>query len=193
MKFIKFFIILILITNCTKPKSVYICGDHECINKNEAKAYFEENLILEIRILNNKNIDSYDLVELNTKEISPIDKKINIFNKKNKVKKLSKKEIESKKAELLERKKIAKIKQKNIQSKEKELKKISELQKKNKSLFKRKVVEKESNDKINNLKSKKTVYKDDICKIIEKCNIDEIAKYLSNKSDKKDFPDLSKK
>ena len=29
-----------------------ICGDHVCINKLEAKQYFEENLSIEVKILN---------------------------------------------------------------------------------------------------------------------------------------------
>ena len=28
-----------------KPKTVFICGDHICVNKTEAKQYFEENLV----------------------------------------------------------------------------------------------------------------------------------------------------
>ena len=43
-----------LITNCTKPKTVLICGDHVCINKTEAEQYFEENLSIEVKILNKK-------------------------------------------------------------------------------------------------------------------------------------------
>ena len=31
----------------------------------------------------------------------------------------------------------------------------------------------------------------DICKIIEKCNIDEISKYLIDRGKKKDFPDIT--
>ena len=42
---------LILISSCTKSKSVLICGDHVCINKAEAKKYFEENLEIEVKIV----------------------------------------------------------------------------------------------------------------------------------------------
>ena len=50
---IRFIIIFFtfLIYGCSKPKTVFICGDHICINKNEAKQYFEENLSLEVKIL----------------------------------------------------------------------------------------------------------------------------------------------
>ena len=31
----------------------------------------------------------------------------------------------------------------------------------------------------------------DVCKIIEKCNIEEISKYLLDQSNKKGFPDIT--
>ena len=94
MKYLIFFII-IFIFSCTKQQSILICGDHKCINKTEAKQYFEENLTLEVQIVSkNKNV-SFDLVALNTKEGKS---EIKVFeNTKNKVvKKLSKKEIKAK-------------------------------------------------------------------------------------------------
>ena len=52
---IVFFIILFLLTfSCSKPKTVLICGDHVCVNKEEAKQFFEENLTLEVRIIDKK-------------------------------------------------------------------------------------------------------------------------------------------
>ena len=58
---IKIFIMLFffLITNCTKPKTVLICGDHVCVNKTEAEQYFEENLSIEVKILNKKKNKEY--------------------------------------------------------------------------------------------------------------------------------------
>ena len=48
-------VLFFLITNgCNKPKSVLICGDHECINKAEARQFFEDNLTLEVRIIDKK-------------------------------------------------------------------------------------------------------------------------------------------
>ncbi len=43
--------LIFLISACAKEKSVFICGDHQCINKAEAKQYFEENLTIEIQIV----------------------------------------------------------------------------------------------------------------------------------------------
>ena len=52
---------------CSKPKTVMICGDHVCINKTEAEQYFEENLSIEVKIIDKKKNEEVDLVELNLK------------------------------------------------------------------------------------------------------------------------------
>ena len=44
MKFVLLITLFFFIQNCSKPKHVYICGDHICVNKSEAEQYFEENL-----------------------------------------------------------------------------------------------------------------------------------------------------
>ena len=48
-----FTLIIFLLVGCTQPKALLICGDHICINKKEANQYFEENLSLEVKIINN--------------------------------------------------------------------------------------------------------------------------------------------
>ena len=78
------FLIVFLLTSfygCAKPKSVTICGDHACINKAEAKKYFEENLTIEVKIIDKKKKNSFDLVQLNLKENKNKKKQINIFKK----------------------------------------------------------------------------------------------------------------
>ena len=42
-----------------KPKSVLICGDHKCINKAEAKQYFEENLTIEVQIVSKNKKEKF--------------------------------------------------------------------------------------------------------------------------------------
>ena len=88
------FIFLIFLSACVKQKSILICGDHKCINKAEAKQYFEENLTLEIQIISKEKTKNFDLVDLNTKDEKPM---IKILENKNKkvIKKLSKEEIKS--------------------------------------------------------------------------------------------------
>ena len=183
---IKFFLIslLVFIQSCSKPKTVLICGDHECVNKKEANQFFEENLSIEVKIIDNKKKKNIDLVELNLSESSP--KKQITLVKKNKTKKPVKK---------LSKDEIKKIKKK--------VKKIE----KNKRVVRKKTPEKESgnlkvlsnNEKFQQIKkTKKFINKQnndlfDVCTILEKCSIDEISKYLIKKGKKKDFPDLTVK
>ena len=54
MKNIYFNYFINTFTNCSKPKTVLICGDHVCINKAEANQYFEENLTIEVKIVDKK-------------------------------------------------------------------------------------------------------------------------------------------
>jgi len=63
----KIFTLLIFLSifGCNKPKTVLICGDHVCINKNEAKQYFEDNLSIEVKILDKKKPKKINLVQLN--------------------------------------------------------------------------------------------------------------------------------
>ena len=69
---------ILFLYSCGKPKSVLICGDHKCVNKSEAKQYFEENLTIEVQVISKDKKSSFDLVELNTNEG---DKKIKIFKR----------------------------------------------------------------------------------------------------------------
>ena len=68
------------------PKSVLLCGDHVCVNKKEANQYFQENLSLEVRIINNQKNDDVDLIELNlsnnvdNKKIITLEKRIKLAN-----------------------------------------------------------------------------------------------------------------
>ena len=115
---IKFFFIFLflILQSCSKPKTVLICGDHICVNKNEAEQYFEENLSLEVKIIDNIKEESFDLVELNLKE-----------NQKNREISIVKKEKTNKKIKALTEKEIKKIK-KILRKREQK----KELQKRNK-------------------------------------------------------------
>ena len=64
------FILLFFLLNqaCSKPKTVMICGDHICVNKLEAKQYFEENLVLEVKVINNKKEKQYRFSRIKLKE-----------------------------------------------------------------------------------------------------------------------------
>ena len=81
----KFFIILFfffILSGCNKTKTVMICGDHVCINKLEAKQYFEENLSIEVKILNQNKNKEEDLVQLNLNSSFENKKKLVLKRKK---------------------------------------------------------------------------------------------------------------
>ena len=54
MKNILVLVIFFFLSNCSKPKTVLICGDHICINKVEAEQYFEKNLSIEVKVVDKK-------------------------------------------------------------------------------------------------------------------------------------------
>ena len=178
MKFIFTILFLFLLTNCSKPKTVLICGDHVCVNKIEAKQYFEENLILEVKIIDKKIKDEFNLVELNLKENQNREKEI----------KISPKKTTSKNLKILTDEEVIKIKKRIKKKKlEKNNKIVSKINiKKNKSkpknnAIKTKIVNKTQNNIV------------DVCTILEKCSIDEISKHLIKEGKSKDFPDITKR
>ncbi len=162
-----------LTLSCNKQKSVLICGDHKCINKAEAKQYFEDNLTIEVQIISKNKTSSYDLVDIN---LSGDEQDIKIFKNKQKkiVKKLSKEEIKEKKAELKRKKK-----KKNSFNEIKEIKK--DATKKSKKSVKVKNITNIDNNSL------------DICFNLKKCDIDSITNYLIKSSNEKDFPNISTK
>ncbi len=185
MRLLIIIFIFFLLSNCSKPKTVLICGDHVCINKNEAKNFFEENLSLEVKIINQKNDKQIDLIELNLSENVSGEREVKVFkkNKTNKkLKNLSKKEVEN----------IKKNIKKNNNKKDIAKKIIKKNDGKNKRNLK-KVKIKETRER---KASKKNVDKNqkeivDVCTVIKKCNIEEISKYLLNEGKNKKFPDIT--
>ena len=184
-------ILLILIffffSNCSKPKTVLICGDHVCINKAEANQFFEENLSIEVKIINKKADKKIDLIELNLSDNNSEKREVKVFKKdetNKKLKKLSKEEIENIKKKIKkqnENKKIAKkIIKKNDDTNEN---KVIKIQKKENtdSFFSKNNVDKRKKEVV------------DVCTIIKKCNIEEITKYLLNEGKNKEYPDITKR
>ena len=175
----KLFLILFFlnIVSCSKPKTVFICGDHICVNKAEAQQYFEENLTLEVKVLKDKASKEPSLIELNLNQTNLENKQVfikkKIDNKKD-IKELTKKE----------KKKIAsEVKRKKINNKIASRRSL----KKDKKIYvkenKKKIIE---NKLIN--KQQKAL---DVCQIIKECTIEEISKYLIKEGKKKSFPDIT--
>ena len=171
--YLLFFLILL---GCSTTKTVLICGDHECINKKEAQQFFDENLTIEVKIQDAKKEKFYDLVQLNIKD-NNIDQ-INItikekkYSKKKIIKKLSKKEkseIEKKiKEKKLAQKKLVKVKKKEIS--EKKVAKIEKTQ-------------------IQKITTKP--FQENVCQILEKCDIDSVTEYLTKLGMKKKYPNIN--
>ena len=78
MKNFMLIVVILLLVSCSKTKTVLICGDHVCINKKEAEQYFEDNLSLEVKIIDKKEKNKIDLVELNLKSNENNVKKVSI-------------------------------------------------------------------------------------------------------------------
>ena len=185
MKLIIFILLAFIFSNCSKPKTVLICGDHVCVNKAEAEQYFEENLSIEVKIVSKKSDIVEDLVELNLSENSLGNKKISISSKKttnNPIKTLSNKEVVEIKENIKNKKKEKKIAKKIV-------KKENELVNKEISKHKKPKYKKETITKSNVNKRRKDVV--DVCTIIKKCSIDEISKYLLDDGRNKKFPDIT--
>ena len=184
MKQLILFLLILFINGCNKPKTVLICGDHVCINKAEAEQYFEDNLILEVKVIDSKSKKEIDLVELNLQSNSEEKKEISMLSKDNtrkQIKILSNDEIERKKIELKKRKEI-----KN--------KKIKKEKKINQTKIKKKVKKEKSKEiitktnKVVNMPNEEVI---DVCSILEKCSIDEISKFLVKQGKEKKYPDIT--
>ena len=189
MRLITLFFVLLLFGGCSKTKTVLICGDHVCINKTEAKQYFEENLSLEVKIIDQNKKQEIDLVELNLRN-NDKEKKVSVI----------KKEVTNKKLKTLsnkEKKDIKnKIKQKNKKKDKKIVKKINKNKVDKKKTKKNSLKQaKLSNNEKKNIKDGNNAKNEieDVCSLIKVCNIDEISKYLLEIGKKKGYPDITKR
>ena len=105
MKKILYFLSFLITVNCSNTssfKTVYWCGDHQCINKKERQDYFKKTMIVEIKDLkgrNNKNSQTEKLLEQ-----AKLDQKKQIKDEK----KLLKEEKLKRKREIIEEKELKK-------------------------------------------------------------------------------------
>ena len=172
MRFFLFIIFLFLFSCSNKVTQVYICGDHPCVNKNEMKEYFDNNISIEVFTItpDKENKKKFTLVDLNLMKDG--DNKDN-----NKSKNLSSvKSKEDVKKIIKKRRKLAKLKLKENKVKgQRKVDKISKI--KSKSLFKS--------------KKKEAITFVRICKNLEECDIDKISKIIMDMGRKKSFPDIT--
>lgn len=153
-----FLIFFFFIVGCNslssgKTTKIYICGDHECINKKEINDYFKNNISIEVYSItsSSRKDKDYDLVELNMSNDEK-DEIITLASRKKDIKE-----------DLKKRKKIAKT----------EINKGEVISQIKKSKKKRKV----------------TLVR--ICKNMQECDIDEVAKTLFKEANKKKYPNLT--
>lgn len=163
----------IMLLGCTSSNRVYICGDHECINKKEIEDYFKNNISMEVYVVesNKSKKKNQDLVQLNILKDKKVDKKKEelVFLKKRK-------------------QEITKTKKEQKPSK---LKLKVETEKKEKP--------KKAKNKMGSAKSKTTfAYKKQkstkivhMCKRMEECDIDIISKKVNDLGKGKSFPNIN--
>ena len=188
----KFFFILffIFLFGCSSTNKVYMCGDRPCVDKKEFKAYFAENLTIEVQTKTDKKNNTIDLVKLNTNTNAPVvASEPNVVNEKTIIK-AEKNRLKEEKKRLIEERKI----------KEKEEKRLAKLNKKNKEV--KEVIKKDNTQqkivKSSNIEKIKKITKNEevedansICEIITDCDIDKIAELLIKKGREKNFPDIT--
>ena len=179
MKKIVLIFVFFLSVSCTKPKTVFICGDHICVNKTEAQQYFEENLTLEVKVLKKRDSNEPSLIELNLRETNQINKQV-FISKKEKTNKEIKRLSDNEKKKI-----ISNVKKKQDNKKIAQKKTIKENKKISKKNDKKRIILNESKNE------KKEAL--DICKIIKECNIDGISKYLIKDGKKRSFPDITRR
>ena len=187
MRILTIFFLFLILSSCNKPKTVLICGNHICVNKAEAEQYFNENLSIEVKIIDDNSKEELDLVELNIKDGYDNKKKISINSKNNTkevIKVLSPDEINKIKKNIKIKKNEKKIVKKKINKQNKDIIAIE----KKKITKNKKKIKKQKDISTSRIDKKNVV---DVCTIIKNCNIEEISKYLLEKSKKKKFPDLT--
>jgi len=210
---IAYLIFFLLILSCNTVKKVYICGDHECIDKKEFNEYFSKNLIVEIKSPEKNKNKNIDLIKLNTKPLIK-EKKTEYRNTKKEKKIKAAQEKNRLKAEKIRRKEERKMKKIKEKVKAKEAKITAKTQK---SIFSNKLSV--NNKKINIIDNSKNVVdkkkyqkKTDlvnatnkntsiksagtnnalgVCREIKDCDIDKITELLIKREKDKPFPNIT--
>ena len=162
-----------------------ICGDHICVNNTEAKQYFEENLSIEVKIIDQKKKSEIDLVQLNLTQPASDKRKISIKRKENtnqEIKVLSKKEIKKIKTKIKKNKSKNKTVKKTIKRDSSRKLRVSTISKNEKKIKENKINKKVKGNQNHII---------DICTVLEKCSIEEISNYLIKQGKNREYPDIT--
>ena len=146
MKSLFYTMVFFIIIACSANKTVYWCGDHPCINKNEKKAYFKKTMIVEVKELKKESLKNSSEIEKIMQQ-AELEEKIRI--------KKEKKSTKYAKLENKQRKKEEKILAKQIKRDEKKLLK-------NEKKVAKKII------KIDDSVEKNTMITSDFRKLVEK-------------------------
>ena len=163
MKTLLSIFIFLIIFGCTSNKTVYWCGDHQCINKKEKEAYFKKTMIVEVR----------EIKKVNPKEKSKIETMEELAKKNEKKRIMEEKEL----------KKQAKLEEKRKAMEEKELKKQAKNQKNLKKNNKKtsKILNKEKNTDLPNNKI-----------VLKQSSFKKLADDIINRNSLKPYPEINK-
>ena len=181
-------IFFIFLVGCLPKNLTYMCGDMECVDKKQQNEFFSKNLSLEIKLKDSKKENSIDLITLN--KDNKLKKKISTSQtfSSNSKKDDKKNELKNKK-QLIKAKKIAlKTKRAEEKKNKKRQKKLLKLKNKEKKEVVKKI--KPIIPLVNNVEN---VNKDNnICSVLQECDIDIIASEIKKKGIKKNFPNIAK-
>jgi len=189
MKYILFFLSLFLI-GCGSSNKAYICGDHKCVNKKEAREYFEKNLNVEVEIKKKKNKNkNLDLAKLNTDVYLDENEEKSRLEAKSKLKKknIEEKEKLAKETDIFYSEEELKTIEEKVASKEDAIKKEKEdAIKKEKEIKKLNKQNKQKSIKVSNVDPS-----EDFCKTMNNCDIEKISKHIMTVGKSKKYPNLS--
>ena len=187
----------ILLTACGMSKKTFICGNDACENKKEFDEYFESNMSVEVKpktkLLKkkfNKKVE-VNLVSINLNKDTN-DNELNIktkyIKKKNSLFKLTKLNKEKKNSDTKKKDiffkipKIIKDKKVNIikNTKKQNIKKDKNIIKEVKKIF-----------NFNKSEDLSSLQKTLDCSYVANCDINQIANYIKNKDNKKNYPKIN--
>ncbi len=196
MKSLFYTMVFFIIIACSANKTVYWCGDHPCINKNEKKAYFKKTMIVEVKELKKESLKNSSEIEKIMQQ-AELEEKIRIKKEKKSTKyaKLEKKQRKKEKKVLVkqikleekQRKKEEKILAKQIKLEEKQRKKGKKVLAKQIKHDEKKVLKNEKKMakkiiKIEDSAEKNTEVSSDFKKLVEK---------IINRNAFRPYPDIN--
>jgi len=178
MKNLFYTIVFLIIIACSTNKTVYWCGDHPCINKNEKKAYFKKTMIVEVKELKKESLKNSSEIEKIMQQ-AELEEKIRI--------KKEKKSTKYAKLEEKQRKKEKKVLAKQIKLEEKQRKKEKKVLAKEIKYDEKKILKNEKKMakkiiKIEDSAEKNTEVSSDFKKLVEK---------IINRNAFRPYPDIN--